>query len=407
MSKFTSMIEEMLGAKPKLTPAQQKQKQADQEMDGAMRRVAQGSKNPMDLKAANLAAKNLRAAMAVKKKPPKESVTLKKKGKVVEAEGDEVAPAPPPDPAGADPAAADAAATPATSQEEPPLTTQAEVFLVELARNALSVDLDLPTDKGGVDLTSTERTAIETKVVPENANEIKEIIAKICSEYGFSVNDSFDTKIDGLIEDLKKNNKIIALVPGSFKPPHKGHYAMIKHFFEIADETVVVISDPGPKSIRCTPVKNLHVTAQQARQILEIYTKGKPVTFITSSQPVKWVYDYVAEDTQPGQKILLGVSGKGDDAGRYVNAQKYAPDGVEVEPSIFTDSDLNISASDFRDVVDQIPQLQYSEPVLEPDERAAFISNQLSPYLPDDLNENDKYKVFDILSTLNCPKDSL
>ena len=190
-------------------------------------------------------------------------------------------------------------------------------------------------------------------------------------------------------------DSVIALVPGSFKPPHKGHFAMIDHFASLADKTIVVISDPkNPAKIRRTPINDLEITPDQAQEILKIYTEGRPVEYIIKTSPVTYVYDYLAEKAQPGQKILLGVSGKGDDANRYNNAQKYAPDGVEVEPSVFMDSDLNISASDFRRVIDELdPNFD-----IESGQREEFINNQLSPYLPDHLNDDQKYRVFDILS---------
>ena len=145
------------------------------------------------------------------------------------------------------------------------------------------------------------------------------------------------------------NTETIAMIPGSFKPPHKGHYAMIEHFSNISDRTIVIISDPqSEKSVRRTP-GGKKVTSQEARQILEMYTRGlSNVELVTSTAPVKWVYDFVAEDTTPGQRVLLGVSGKGDDANRYLGAQKYAPEGVTVEASVFSDSNLDISASTIR-----------------------------------------------------------
>ena len=274
----------------------------------------------------------------------------------------------------------------AEPNEEPPtpMTTEGEALHVELARLALHVKLD------NVSITDQERDMLSQDVNPTTAKDVARVIRKIVTEYGLNP-ESYDSRIDSLIEDLKKNASVVALVPGSFKPPHKGHYAMIDHFANIADQTIVVISDPAnPKSIRRTPGRNLQITARQALEVLRIYTKGRNITFITTSQPVKWVYDYVAEDTQPGQRVLLGVSGKGDDASRYVNAQKYAPTGVDVEASVFTDSDLNISASDFREVIDNLINIE------DPQEAIAMIA----PYLPDHLNDSDKYQVFDILSNL-------
>ena len=181
----------------------------------------------------------------------------------------------------------------------------------------------------------------------------------------------------------EQNEEIIAMVPGSFKPPHKGHYEMIEHFSNISQKTIVVISDPqSEKSIRRTP-SGKQITAQEAREILEIQTRNlSNVELIVSSQPVKWVYDYVAEDTTPGQKILLGVSGKGDDANRYLGAQKYAPEGVSVEASVFNSDGLDVSASTIRQLLDS--------PTL----------GEIDQFLPNHISKQDKEQILQILSQL-------
>ena len=183
--------------------------------------------------------------------------------------------------------------------------------------------------------------------------------------------------------EMEENNLTTALVPGSFKPPHRGHYAMIEYFSQLADKAIVVISDPqSAKSIRRT-VGGLKITGHQAKEILDIYTAHlSNVEIIVSPQPVKWVYDYTAEDTTPGERVLLGVSGKGDDAKRYASASKYAPDGVTVEAHVFNDSDLNISASDFRSILDQ--------PTIA----------TIAPFVPDHVSDADREKVLQILSSL-------
>ena len=38
--------------------------------------------------------------------------------------------------------------------------------------------------------------------------------------------------------------KTIAVVPGAYKPPHKGHLDMVRKYAEMADEVVVIISKP-------------------------------------------------------------------------------------------------------------------------------------------------------------------
>ena len=187
----------------------------------------------------------------------------------------------------------------------------------------------------------------------------------------------------------EQNEEIIAMVPGSFKPPHKGHYEMIEHFSNISQKTIVVISDPqSEKSIRRTP-GGKKITSQESQQILEIYTKGlSNVEIVAAAAPVKWVYDYVAENTFPGQKVLLGVSGKGDDANRYLGAQKYAPEGVTVEASVFAGSDLGTSASTIRSILDS--------PTLD----------NIDEFLPPHLSKQDKEQVLSVLSQLEEAEES-
>ena len=194
----------------------------------------------------------------------------------------------------------------------------------------------------------------------------------------------FEKLVNQYLSELNEQNaEIVSLIPGSFKPPHKGHYAMIEHFSNISSRTIVVISDPqSEKSIRRTP-SGKKITSQEARQILEIYTEDlSNVELVVATQPVKWVYDFVAEDTTPGQQVLLGVSGKGDDANRYLGAQKYAPEGVTIQASVFTDSDLDISASNIRKLLDS--------PTL----------GEIDQFLPNHLDQGKKERVLQILSQL-------
>lgn len=372
MSKFTARINEFL---KKPTSKEEKEKADKQSaIAGAKKRVAAGQGDNID-----------------KQIVKKDEVNRKKALQDMnEAEGDEFVPRQGPETGGdfKPTTKDDVPQDDATAPQPKPVTTEGESFYVNLARKALFVDLD------NVSLTDSEREVVTQDVQPENAKEVAKVLRKIISDFGLG--ESFDSKIDTMwenlqlsdlrsklsIEDVKKNT--VALVPGSFKPPHKGHYAMIEHFANIADEVIVIISDPtSPKSIRRTPAGK-QVTAREAYEILEIYTRkdAPKVKLITNDQPVKWVYDYVADDTVAGQNILLGVSGKGDDVGRYANAQKYAPEGVNVEASVFTDSDLNISATDFRKIIDQ--------PSIE----------NITPYIPDHLRESEIQEVLEVLLKL-------
>ena len=331
----------MLGAKPKLTPNQQKQKQADQSMDGAARRVAQGSEDPLDLKAARLAKTNLRKAMQLKKNPPKESATLKNKGKVLEAE-DEFVPRQGPETGGEfEPTTPDSLA----QGEEPPaeiepLTTEGETFYVNLARKSLFVDLD------NADLNDAERQAITQDVRPENAKEIAKILRKVVSDYGLG--ESFNTRIDSLIEgfeladlqskisieDLKKNDRVVVLVPGSFKPPHRGHYEMVKQYSEAhpQGQVQVIISAPSASSERRTlNGKGPVITPAAAEEIFKEYIRvgglSNVAVFVSPHpSPVTAAYETMERlsEDRPGITIILGASKKDNDWKRWKTAPDWA-----------------------------------------------------------------------------------
>ena len=54
-----------------------------------------------------------------------------------------------------------------------------------------------------------------------------------------------------LTESAQEFPKTVALVGGSFKPPHAGHWYMVEQYAKKADEVVILISDPkSAKSIR-------------------------------------------------------------------------------------------------------------------------------------------------------------
>ena len=334
----------MLGVKPKLTPNQQKQKQADQEMDGAARRVAQGSKNPLDLKAAALGARNLRKAMQIKKNPPKEASTLKKKGKVVEAEGDEFVPTPSPDQGGEFKAAdkADFAQGEEPPAETEPLTTEGEVYLVNLAKDCLNTDLEtINLNDMGID-----RALITQDVQPETAKEITKVLERIVGEEG--IGETFNSKIDALIEnfelsdlrsklsieDSKKNDRVVVLVPGSFKPPHKGHYEMVKQYSETypQGQVQVIISAPSASSQRRTlHGKGPVITPAAAEEIFKEYIRvgglSNVAVFVSPHpSPVTAAYETMERlsKDRPGITIILGASKKDNDWKRWKTAPDWA-----------------------------------------------------------------------------------
>lgn len=159
------------------------------------------------------------------------------------------------------------------------------------------------------------------------------------------------------IMNESKSSSVISIVPGSFKPPHSGHWAMIKHYAKNSDVCYVIISDPK-NAVRSSEGGKV-VTAKTAKAIFEIYAKADDVSnvefVITTYGPVQWVYEYVGETAPDGSKVILGVSDKGDDAARYGNLKKYQKKTVTVKIQPYTavsDGKNIVSASDFRNALD-------------------------------------------------------
>ena len=69
---------------------------------------------------------------------------------------------------------------------------------------------------------------------------------------------------------INEKEKIVAIVPGSYKPPHKGHLDMIKQYSKRADEVYVLISDP--KKPRTTSTGKV-ITAKMSKKLFDLYLK--------------------------------------------------------------------------------------------------------------------------------------
>jgi cytidyltransferase-like protein len=103
----------------------------------------------------------------------------------------------------------------------------------------------------------------------------------------------------------------IALFPGAFKPPHKGHFAVVKKLLEKADEVVVLIS----------PKTREGVTVDESLAIWELYKTlldGNVEVRVASGSPIQEAYR-VAKDN-PDTKFIL-AAGKDEDS-RFNSAQK-------------------------------------------------------------------------------------
>ena len=115
-----------------------------------------------------------------------------------------------------------------------------------------------------------------------------------------------------------ETHEVVALMPGGYKPPTKGHFGAFKYLLDEADRGIVVIGNKDRDGI----------TAEQSKAIWEIYAKyaGAPVEVVLAPvSPVRTVYEYA--DDNKDLKIIVGAGDKDEDVARYSyfekNADKY------------------------------------------------------------------------------------
>ena len=165
------------------------------------------------------------------------------------------------------------------------------------------------------------------------------------------------------VETKTGTGRTVAVVPGAFKPPHRGHLEMVKHYADMADKVVVMVSPLARK----TP-SGKEVGFSVSKAIWDIYLKdaglSDKVEVIRSpvNSPVLATYQFVENKddapamAQPGDSVIPGCSTKGGDESRFKsNFEKYAREGVKIVDPLscaFVAPGEALSASDFRAALD-------------------------------------------------------
>jgi hypothetical protein len=158
---------------------------------------------------------------------------------------------------------------------------------------------------------------------------------------------------DGSVIREQTGGRTVALIPGAFKLPHRGHLAMIRQYAIMADEVRILVSPLSRTSDGIDGRAPIDFTSEHSinlwRKYIEAYglTDTVKVSISKNNSPVKAAIDFAAngwdakkkkQETAPvpdmaqkGDKIVLGVSEKGGDSTRFAgNVQKYARPGVKV-----------------------------------------------------------------------------
>ena len=101
---------------------------------------------------------------------------------------------------------------------------------------------------------------------------------------------------------LETDKSTIALFPGAFKPPHKGHLEVVEKLLQKADQVVILIS----------PKTRDGVTADESAQIWDLYKNvinGSVEVKISEESPIREVYNVVKDN--PDTNFIL-AAGKGE-----------------------------------------------------------------------------------------------
>jgi phosphopantetheine adenylyltransferase len=171
-------------------------------------------------------------------------------------------------------------------------------------------------------------------------------------------------------EHLRDRDRV-ALMPGGYKPPTKGHFKAFKYLLEDADSGIVIIGNKDRDGI----------TADQSKKIWDVYSKymGKPVEIeLAENSPVRTVYEFA--DNNKEIAITVGAGAKDEDVKRY----EYFTKNVEKYPLV--------------DVV-KIPMQEDS--ISGSQTRALMQSNldeAIAYFVPEEISETDKDAIKNILT---------
>ena len=198
-----------------------------------------------------------------------------------------------------------------------------------------------------------------------------------------------------LDEEEHAGGQTVAVVPGAFKPPHRGHLEMVKHYAKLADKVVVMVS---PLARRTPSGRDIDFSVSKAIWNLYLRDAGlsNKVEVIRSpvNSPVSATYQFVEnkddkpEMAQPGDTIIPGCSTKGGDESRFkANFEKYAREGVTIEDPIscafVAPSEDALSARDFRAALDAGAGLEDFIPdETSPEEVLSILGVEPGPEVP-------------------------
>lgn len=197
--------------------------------------------------------------------------------------------------------------------------------------------------------------------------------------------------VDAGSENL--DGRRIYIFPGSFKPPHKGHFNIVKNLLESnfknkIDKFIVLISQKE----RTSKSGDIVVDHNQSKQIWDIFASYLDIEVRVSdhSTPIKDVYDIIKKESEQNDRFHVIKSNKeGQEDKRFSGLQSF----VEKE-------NLNVKI-EFIDA-DETPSVSSSFV------REAISSSDMDKvvdFMPDELSEEDKRSIIAIFDARSKKKE--
>jgi len=221
---------------------------------------------------------------------------------------------------------------------------------------------------------------------------------------------------NALLETNDQSEQTIALFPGDFKPPHKGHFEIIEKLLKTADQVVVLVS----------PKIRDGITADESIAVWNLY---KPlfegsVEVKISSDPIKGVFEVVEQN--PDTNFIVALADKYKSIEKYPNVKVFdignteSTESVNLRMALLNDNQEEIakylpekiSVDDFLQVLSKQPAEKKPEevpaeqpPAEQPLQESPPINFEEPPY--QDYILANRRKIEQAAAVFNIPIDDM
>ena len=182
----------------------------------------------------------------------------------------------------------------------------------------------------------------------------------LCKEANPTLWDALNSTLE---ESPRNDEKITVVIPGGFKPPHRGHVEMINHFANLPNvDEVIIFTGSKPRQ---SSDGSVVITAEKAKKLFNLFNLAPNIRFgdirqrekmdgSTYENPFMDAVAVLFDEKYAGKNVAIGHPTKDPSyAKRFKKIASYSKKPmlaniVEVTPADTTDG---LSATDLRNAV--------------------------------------------------------